>query len=93
MAASTPVLVGGEEYCIDLLFYHLKLHRYFLFELKTKEVCPEHAGKLNFYVRVVDQMVRYLQRGDSTIGFLIGSRHNKAAVFSLPWTPAPTRWP
>ncbi|MGI5197204.1 PDDEXK nuclease domain-containing protein [Streptomyces sp. CA-288835] len=75
-----PVLIGGEEYRIDLLFYHLKLHRYFVFELKTKDVRPEHVGKLNFYVSVVDKMVRDEQRDDATIGFLIGTRHNKAAV-------------
>ncbi|MEV6594735.1 PDDEXK nuclease domain-containing protein [Streptomyces acidicola] len=75
-----PVLIGGEEYRIDLLFYHLKLHRYFVFELKTKDVRPEHVGKLNFFVSVVDQMVRDKERDDPTIGFLIGTRHNKAAV-------------
>lgn len=75
-----PVLIGGEEYRIDLLFYHLKLHRYFVFELRTKDVRPEHVGKLNFYVSVVDQMVRDRERDDPTIGFLIGTRHNKAAV-------------
>jgi predicted nuclease of restriction endonuclease-like (RecB) superfamily len=75
-----PVLIGGEEYRIDLLFYHLKLHRYFVFELKTKDVRPEHVGKLNFYVSVVDKMVRDEERDDPTIGFLVGTRHNKAAV-------------
>ncbi|MEU6577044.1 PDDEXK nuclease domain-containing protein [Streptomyces sp. NPDC046805] len=75
-----PVLIGGDQYRIDLLFYHLKLHRYFVFELKTKDVRPEHVGKLNFYVSVVDQLVRDPQRDDATIGFLIGAHHNKAAV-------------
>ncbi|MEU5688123.1 DUF1016 domain-containing protein [Streptomyces venezuelae] len=75
-----PVVIGGDEFRIDLLFYHLKLHRYFVFELKTKDVRPEHVGKLNFYVSVVDQMVREPERDDATIGFLIGARHNKAAV-------------
>lgn len=75
-----PVIIGGDEFRIDLLFYHLKLHRYFVFELKTKDVRPEHIGKLNFYVSVVDQLVRDPQRDDPTIGFLIGARHNKAAA-------------
>ncbi|MGH4033280.1 PDDEXK nuclease domain-containing protein [Actinomycetota bacterium Odt1-20B] len=75
-----PVEIGGDEFRIDLLFYHLRLHRYFVFELKTKDVRPEHVGKLNFYVSVVDQMVRDPQRDDATIGFLIGARHNRAAV-------------
>ncbi|MCZ4512378.1 PDDEXK nuclease domain-containing protein [Streptomyces sp. ActVer] len=80
MGRQYPVLIGGEEYRIDLLFYHAKLHRYFVFELKTKDVRPEHVGKLNFYVSVVDKMVRDEKRDDATIGFLIGTRHNKAAV-------------
>lgn len=75
-----PVLIGGEEYRIDLLFYHLKLHRYFVFELKTKDVRPEHIGELTFYVIVVDKMVRDEERDGATIGFLVGTRHNKAAV-------------
>ncbi|MFF1380747.1 PDDEXK nuclease domain-containing protein [Streptomyces sp. NPDC058308] len=37
-------MIGG-EFRIDLLFYHLKLHRYFVFELKTKDAHPEHIGK------------------------------------------------
>ncbi|MEU6765445.1 PDDEXK nuclease domain-containing protein [Streptomyces sp. NPDC046853] len=40
----------------------------------------KHIGKLNFYVSVVDQLVRDPQRDDATIGFLIGAHHNKAAV-------------
>ncbi|MGB8940268.1 MAG: PDDEXK nuclease domain-containing protein [Streptomyces sp.] len=75
-----PVIIGGDEFRIDLLFYHLKLHRYFVFELKTKDVRPEHIGKLNFYVSVVDQLVRDPQRDDATIGFLIGARHNTTSV-------------
>ncbi|MFE6162404.1 YhcG family protein [Streptomyces sp. NPDC056486] len=75
-----PVVIGGDEFRIDLLFYHLKLHRYFVFELKTKDVRPEHVGKLNFYVSVVDQLVRDPRRDDATIGFLLGASHNKAAV-------------
>ena len=80
MGRQYPVLIGGEEYRIDLLFYHAKLHRYLVFELKTKDVRPEHVGKLNFYVSVVDKMVRDEKRDDATIGFLIGTRHNRAAV-------------
>lgn len=75
-----PVVIGGDEFRIDLLFYHLKLHRYFVFELKTKDVRPEHVGKLNFYVSVVDQLVRDPQRDDATIGFLVGARHNTTSV-------------
>lgn len=75
-----PVTIGSNEYRIDLLFYHLKLRRYFVFELKTKEARPEHVGKLNFYVGVVDQLVRDPKLDDKTIGFLVAADHDKAAV-------------
>lgn len=75
-----PVIIGGDEYRIDLLFYHLKLHRYVVVELKTKEARPEHIGKLGFYFGVVDRLVRDPERDDATLGILIGASHNKAAV-------------
>lgn len=50
--------VDGQEFFIDLLFYHLHLHRYVVMELKTGRFKPRHAGQLNFYVNVLDDMVR-----------------------------------
>ncbi|TQK45516.1 putative nuclease of restriction endonuclease-like (RecB) superfamily [Streptomyces sp. SLBN-118] len=73
------VVIGGEEFRIDLLFYHLKLHRYVVVELKTKAPRPEHIGKLGFYVTVVDQLVRDPDRDDATLGILIGADRNRAA--------------
>lgn len=84
MGRQHPVLIGGDEYRIDLLFYHLKLHRYVVIELKAKEAKPEHVGKLGFYVGVVDQLVRDPERDENTIGILIGARHNQAAVQIAP---------
>ena len=43
--------VGGEEFRIDLLFYHLKLRCYVVIDLKTVPFQPEFAGKMNFYLR------------------------------------------
>ncbi len=48
----------SKEYFIDLLFYHLKLQCYFVIELKNVEFKPEFAGKLNFYLSVVDDLVK-----------------------------------
>jgi predicted nuclease of restriction endonuclease-like (RecB) superfamily len=75
-----PVVIGGDEYRIDLLFYHLKLHRYVVFELKAKEARPEHVGQLGFYVNVVDKMIRDPERDEETIGILIGRDRNRAAA-------------
>ncbi|WP_370129617.1 YhcG family protein [Streptacidiphilus sp. EB103A] len=74
------VLVGGEEFRIDLLFYHCRLHRYVVFELKTRTARPEHVGKLGFYVAVVDDLVRDKERDDETIGILLSAGRNHAAV-------------
>jgi len=43
---------------LDLLFYHVPLHRYFVFELKVGAFQPEHAGKLGFYLAAVNGTMR-----------------------------------
>jgi len=62
--------VDGDEYFIDLLFYHLRLHCYVVIELKVDKFKPEYAGKLTFYVSAVDSQVRSPEDGP-TIGILI----------------------
>lgn len=49
------VNVGGDEFFIDLLFYHLKLRCYVVIELKTGEFKPENLGQLGFYLTAVDR--------------------------------------
>lgn len=62
--------VDGDDYSIDLLFYHLKLHCYVVIELKVDTFKPEYAGKLNFYISAVDSQVRTEADGP-TLGILI----------------------
>ncbi|HJJ30933.1 MAG TPA: PDDEXK nuclease domain-containing protein [Methanocorpusculum sp.] len=50
--------VGGEDFYMDLLFYHLKLHCYVVVELKTGKFKPEYAGKMNFYLSAVDDLIK-----------------------------------
>ena len=64
------IVVDEEDYYIDLLFYHLRLHCYVVVELKVEKFKPEHAGKLTFYVSAVDSQVRTPVDG-STLGILI----------------------
>lgn len=52
-----PIRVGKREFFIDLLFYNVKLHCYFVVELKTVEFEPEFAGKLSFYLSAVRDFV------------------------------------
>ncbi|MFD7293342.1 YhcG family protein [Streptomyces sp. NPDC059897] len=74
-----PLVLDGREYRIDLLFYHLKLRRYVVVELKTKDARPEHFGMLGFYAAAVDELVRDPALDGETLGILVCKRHNKAA--------------
>ncbi len=62
--------VGHQSFFIDLLFYHIKLKRYVVIELKTGEFEPEQAGKLNFYVTSVDKQLRD-ENDNATVGLII----------------------
>jgi len=65
-----PIQVGERDFFLDLLFYHTQLHCYIIVELKTVDFEPEHAGKLNFYIKAVDEQRR--KEGDQpTIGLLL----------------------
>ncbi len=65
-----PLQVGEREFFLDLLFYHTRLHCYVVIELKTGDFGPEHAGKLNFYLKAADEQRR--SEGDQpTIGLLL----------------------
>jgi predicted nuclease of restriction endonuclease-like (RecB) superfamily len=53
------LVVDGEDFYIDLLFYHLKLRCYVIVDLKTTAFKPEYAGKMNFYLSAVDDLLRH----------------------------------
>jgi predicted nuclease of restriction endonuclease-like (RecB) superfamily len=72
-----PLSVGNQDFYLDLLFYHTRLHCYVVIELKAHEFKPEYAGKLNFYLSAVDDLIR--QEGDNpTIGILLCREKNRA---------------
>lgn len=71
--------VAGDEFFIDLLFYHIKLKCYVVVELKTVKFKPEFAGQLNFYVSVVDGELRGAE-DNPTIGILICKSKNSVVV-------------
>ncbi|MBN1165672.1 MAG: DUF1016 family protein [Methanospirillaceae archaeon] len=72
-----PLTVGDQDFYLDLLFYHTRLHCYVVIELKAHEFKPECAGKLNFYLSAVDDLIR--QEGDNpTIGILLCREKNRA---------------
>ena len=77
------ISVGGDDYYIDLLMYHLKLHCYVVVELKAVEFKPEFVSKLNFYISAVDDLVKSPE-DKPTIGLLLcRTKSNKKAEFSL----------
>jgi predicted nuclease of restriction endonuclease-like (RecB) superfamily len=71
-----PIKVGDKEFAIDLLFYHYKLRCFVVVELKAGEFIPEHSGKLNFYLNVVDDMLRQ-KEDNATLGILICKQRNE----------------
>lgn len=68
--------VGGDEFFIDLLFYHLKLRCYVVVELKSGKFKPEHLGQLGLYLTAVDAQLRHPQDGQ-TIGLLLCKSKNE----------------
>jgi len=73
------LVVGGDEFFIDLLFYHIRLRCYVVVELKTVKFKPEFAGQLNFYVSAIDGELK--EKGDNpTIGILICKSKNSTVV-------------
>ena len=73
------IIVDGVSRRIDMLFYHLKLHCYIVVELKTCKFSPEFAGKLNFYVNAVDDLLK-TNVDNPTIGLLICSDMKQTEV-------------
>lgn len=68
--------VGGDEFFIDLLFYHLKLRCYVVIELKGGKFKPEHLGQLGFYLTAVDRQIKH-ELDNPTIGLLLCKSKNK----------------
>lgn len=71
--------VGGDEFFIDLLFYHLKLRCYVVIELKASKFKPEHLGQLGFYLTAVDRQIKHPDDGP-TIGLLLCKSRNKVVA-------------
>jgi predicted nuclease of restriction endonuclease-like (RecB) superfamily len=68
--------VGGDEFFIDLLFYHLKLRCYVVIELKGGKFKPEHLGQLGFYLTAVDRQVKS-EHDNPSIGLLLCKSKNR----------------
>ncbi|MCL1875954.1 MAG: PDDEXK nuclease domain-containing protein [Synergistaceae bacterium] len=68
--------VSGKDYYIDLLFYNTKLRCYVVIELKNTEFKPEYAGKLNFYLSAIDDMLKH-ETDNPSIGIVLCKTRDK----------------
>ncbi len=75
--------VGDQDFYIDLLFYHLKLRSFVVLELKDKDFKPEYAGKMNFYLSAVDDLLKHPSDNPSIGLILCKSKNNVLAEYAL----------
>jgi hypothetical protein len=68
--------IGGQDFFLDLLFYHLRLRCYIVIDLKIEEFKPEFAGKMNFYLSAVDDLLRRSE-DQASLGLILCKERNK----------------
>lgn len=73
------ITVDNTDYFIDMLFYHLKLRCYVVIELKIGEFKPEYAGKMNFYINAVNNILK-TDKDNDTIGLILCKGKNRLTV-------------
>jgi len=71
--------VGAEDFYLDLLFYHLRLRCFVVIDLKMEPFKPEFAGKMNFYLSAVDDLLRH-QDDQPSIGLILCKDKNRLIV-------------
>lgn len=76
VGSQVELTLGKNQYFVDMLFYHLKLHCYVVIEIKAGKFKPEHAGKLNFYLNLVDDFYK-TPEDKPTIGLLLCKSRDK----------------
>jgi predicted nuclease of restriction endonuclease-like (RecB) superfamily len=82
--------IDGDDFYTDLLFFHVEQLRYVVVELKIGRFKPDYAGKLGFYVAVVDDRLREPNIHSPTVGILLcASRNDSVVRYALANTTAP----
>lgn len=72
--------VDGDDFYVDLLFFHVEQLRYVVIELKVTKFEPRDAGQLGFYVALVDDRLRISDKHQPTIGILLVAEKNDTVV-------------
>ncbi len=89
MGNQYKITIDERDFFLDMLFYHTRLHCYFVIELKATEFKPEHVGKLNFYLAAVDDLLKTSEDNPS-IGLLLCQKKSKIiAEYALKRTDGP----
>ena len=78
-----PLEVGGKDYYIDLLFYHITLRCFVVIELKNTDFKPEYAGKMNFYLSAVDDRLKHPSDNPSIGMILCKTKNNFTVEYAL----------
>lgn len=76
VGSQVPLEIGGEDFKLDVLFYHLKLRCFVVIDLKMTPFKPEYAGKMNFYLAAVDDLLRHPDDQPS-IGIILCKAKNR----------------
>jgi hypothetical protein len=76
---ASNIEIGRKDYYLDLLFYHTRLHSYVVVDLKIGDFQPEYAGKMNFYLSAVDDLLR-VEGDNSSIGLILCKGKNGLEV-------------
>ena len=84
-----PLEVSGKDYFLDLLFYHLRLRCFVVVDLKMGEFTPEFAGKMNFYLSAVDDLLRHATDAPSIGIVLCKTRDRTTVEYALRNTATP----
>lgn len=79
VGSQVPFEVDGEDFYIDLLFFHIPTSRYVVIDLKLDKFKPKDAGQINFYVNVVDDRMR-LENHAPTIGLVLCATRSETIV-------------
>jgi predicted nuclease of restriction endonuclease-like (RecB) superfamily len=83
VGSQVPLEIGGEDFRLDLLFYHLKLRCFVVIDLKMGPFKPEYAGKMNFYLSAADRMLRHPDDKPSIGLILCKAKNGVVAEYAL----------
>jgi predicted nuclease of restriction endonuclease-like (RecB) superfamily len=83
------LLVGDQEFFLDLLFYHHSLRRFVVIELKVGAFQPEYASKMNFYLNAIEEQLRVGDDRESVGIILCAARNETVAKVALHRVYAP----